>query len=79
MPRLLRAPLVHFVALGAVLLAVRDRFDPAPPPRPAVVIRSAAVARLAEAWTEEREYRSCMYHRPLAVWSVYTALRRRDS
>lgn len=35
--------------------------------------------RTPEAWTEEREYRSCMYHRPLAVWSVYTALRLRDS
>jgi non-lysosomal glucosylceramidase len=34
--------------------------------------------RTPEAWTEEREYRASMYHRPLAVWSVYTALRLRD-
>jgi non-lysosomal glucosylceramidase len=33
--------------------------------------------RTPEAWTEDREYRACMYHRPLAVWSVYTALRLR--
>jgi len=33
--------------------------------------------RTPEAWTEEREYRASMYHRPLAVWSVYTALRLR--
>jgi non-lysosomal glucosylceramidase len=31
--------------------------------------------RTPEAWTEEREFRASMYHRPLAVWSVYTALR----
>jgi non-lysosomal glucosylceramidase len=34
--------------------------------------------RTPEAWTEEREFRAGMYHRPLAVWSVYTALRLRD-
>lgn len=33
--------------------------------------------RTPEAWTEDRRYRACMYHRPLAVWSVYTALRLR--
>jgi non-lysosomal glucosylceramidase len=31
--------------------------------------------RTPEAWTEDRQYRASMYHRPLAVWSVYTALR----
>jgi hypothetical protein len=53
MTRLVRAPLLHFVVLGAALLAVRERLDPAPPTRPALVIRSADVARLAQAWTEE--------------------------
>jgi len=53
MTRLLRAPLVHFVVLGAALLAVRKRVDPVPPTRPPLVVRSADVARLAEAWTEE--------------------------
>jgi len=33
--------------------------------------------RTPEAWTEDREFRASMYHRPLAVWSVYTALRLR--
>jgi non-lysosomal glucosylceramidase len=31
--------------------------------------------RTPEAWTENREFRASMYHRPLAVWSLYTALR----
>jgi len=34
--------------------------------------------RTPEAWTEQREFRASMYHRPLAVWSVYTALRSRE-
>jgi non-lysosomal glucosylceramidase len=33
--------------------------------------------RTPEAWTEDRRFRAPVYHRPLAVWSVYTALRRR--
>ena len=53
MARLLRAPLVHFVALGAALLAVRSRLETGPAPRPSLMIRGADVARLAEAWTEE--------------------------
>jgi len=53
MTRLLRAPLLHFVVLGAALLAIRERVDPEPPPRPALVINSADIARLAEAWSEE--------------------------
>ena len=34
--------------------------------------------RTPEAWNEEREFRAQIYHRPLAVWSLYTALRVRD-
>ena len=34
--------------------------------------------RTPEAWNEERQFRAQMYHRPLAVWSLYTALRVRD-
>ena len=33
--------------------------------------------RTPEAWTEERRFRAPVYHRALAVWSVYTALRLR--
>ena len=31
--------------------------------------------RTPEAWTAERQFRAQSYHRPLAVWSLYTALR----
>ena len=31
--------------------------------------------RTPEAWTEDRRFRAAVYHRALAVWSVYTALR----
>jgi len=34
--------------------------------------------RTPEAWNEERQFRAQIYHRPLAVWSLYTALRVRD-
>ncbi|HKA49395.1 MAG TPA: GH116 family glycosyl hydrolase [Candidatus Dormibacteraeota bacterium] len=34
--------------------------------------------RTPEAWTQERQFRAQIYHRPLAVWSLYTALRVRD-
>ncbi len=53
MARVLRAPLLHFLALGGVLLALRGWIDPPRVPRPRVVITAADVARLAEAWTEE--------------------------
>ena len=33
--------------------------------------------RTPEAWTRERQFRAQLYHRPLAVWSLYTALRLR--
>ena len=33
--------------------------------------------RTPEAWTEERRFRAQTYQRPLAVWSLYTALRLR--
>jgi len=51
--RLLRAPVAHFLALGAVLLALRAWLDPPRAPRPRIVISAADVARLVEAWTEE--------------------------
>jgi non-lysosomal glucosylceramidase len=34
--------------------------------------------RTPEAWTEERRFRAQTYHRALAVWSLYTALRLRS-
>jgi non-lysosomal glucosylceramidase len=34
--------------------------------------------RTPEAWTEDRRFRAAVYHRPLAVWSLYTALRLRE-
>ncbi|MBO0686679.1 MAG: hypothetical protein J2P45_26330, partial [Candidatus Dormibacteraeota bacterium] len=33
--------------------------------------------RTPEAWKEDRTFRAAVYHRPLAVWSLYTALRLR--
>ena len=48
MARLLRAPLAHFLALGAALLALRGWFDPARAPKPRAVISAVDVARLAE-------------------------------
>ena len=55
MARLLRAPLVHFLALGGVLLALRAWWIPedAVVERPRIVIGAAALARLREAWVEE--------------------------
>jgi hypothetical protein len=55
MRRVLAAPLVHFLALGAVLLGIErwwapDRDDSA---RSAIVVRAADRARLREAWTAE--------------------------
>jgi non-lysosomal glucosylceramidase len=35
--------------------------------------------RTPEAWTAEREFRAARYHRPLAVWSMLTALRARSA
>ncbi|MBO0683781.1 MAG: bile acid beta-glucosidase, partial [Candidatus Dormibacteraeota bacterium] len=35
--------------------------------------------RTPEAWKEDRTFRAAVYHRPLAVWSLYTALRLRNS
>ncbi len=35
--------------------------------------------RTPEAWTERRQFRAQLYHRPLAVWSLYTALRVRSA
>jgi len=34
--------------------------------------------RTPEAWTEYRRFRAAVYQRPLAIWSLYTALRVRD-
>ena len=34
--------------------------------------------RTPEAWTEDRRFRAAVYHRPLAVWSLVTALRLRE-
>src|SRR5262245_37644658 len=52
---MLRSPLVHFLALGGALLALRMWWAPDEPrdPRPRVVIAAADVARLRAAWSEE--------------------------
>ncbi|HZP41704.1 MAG TPA: peptidylprolyl isomerase [Candidatus Binatia bacterium] len=47
---LLGAPLLHFLVLGAALLAVRDRWNPPAAARPRIVID---VARLRETWAAE--------------------------
>ena len=52
MRRLLRAPLVHFLAIGGALLALRSWVNPPEAaPRPRIVIDAADVARLRETWT----------------------------
>jgi len=52
---MLRSPLVHFLALGGALLALRTWWAPEAPrdARPQVVIAAADVARLRAAWSEE--------------------------
>lgn len=55
--RVLHAPFVHFLAIGAVLFAldrVGARWAPASSSRPTVVVRSEQLAGLREAWTGER-------------------------
>jgi hypothetical protein len=53
--RVLRAPLVHFLAIGAALLALRGWRDPASLAalRPTIEIGPGALGRLREAWREE--------------------------
>src|SRR5919204_1625297 len=53
MARVLRAPLLHFLALGAVLLGLRAWLAPASVPRARIAIGAADVARLRESWAEE--------------------------
>src|SRR2546426_9001950 len=55
MARVLRAPLLHFLVIGAALLALRAWWEPAAEPRPRIVIDAADVARLRETWTEEHD------------------------
>jgi peptidyl-prolyl cis-trans isomerase C len=52
---MLRSPLVHFLALGGALLALRMWWAPDEPrdARPQVVIAAGDVARLRAAWSEE--------------------------
>jgi len=52
---MLRSPLLHFLALGGALLALRTWWAPeeAHEARPRVVIAAADVARLRAAWSEE--------------------------
>lgn len=51
--RVLRAPLLHFLALGAVLLALRARWLPEDAgPRPRIVVGAADLARLRQTWAE---------------------------
>jgi hypothetical protein len=50
--RLLRAPLVHFLAIGGALLALRTWVGPRDaPPRQRIVIDAADVGRLRATWT----------------------------
>src|SRR2546425_1436471 len=53
MARVLRAPLLHFLVLGALLLGLRAWWEPASVPRTRIAIGAADLARLREAWTEE--------------------------
>jgi len=55
MGRVLRAPLLHFLAIGAVLLALRAWWEPtaASDPRGRIVLTAGDVARLRETWTAE--------------------------
>ncbi len=53
MARVLRAPLLHFLLLGALLLGIRGGWAPDAPPPPRIVIGVADLRRLREAWQEE--------------------------
>src|SRR5438128_1889639 len=53
MARVLRAPLLHFLVIGALLLGLRTWREPAAAPRARIVIGAADRARLRETWTEE--------------------------
>lgn len=53
MSRLLRAPLLHFLAIGGALLAVRTWWVPEETSRPRIVIATADVERLRQVWKEE--------------------------
>jgi hypothetical protein len=52
MARALRSPLLHFLVLGAALVAFRARFEASDGERPSIVIAARERARLREAWTE---------------------------
>src|SRR3989441_7217010 len=53
MARVLRAPLLHFLVIGALLLGLRAWWEPASVPRARIVIGAADLARLREAWAED--------------------------
>ena len=53
MARVLRAPLLHFLVIGGLLLGLRTWREPAAAPRARIVIGAADRARLRETWTEE--------------------------
>jgi len=53
MARVLRAPLLHFLVIGALLLGLRAWWEPASVPRARIVIGAADRARLRETWAEE--------------------------
>src|SRR5438128_5049330 len=53
MARVLRAPLLHFLVIGALLLGLRAWLEPASVPRARIVIGAADLPRLREAWTED--------------------------
>ncbi|HUE29652.1 MAG TPA: hypothetical protein VMR79_02190, partial [Verrucomicrobiae bacterium] len=53
MARVLRAPLLHFLALGGVLLGLRAWLAPVAAPRARIVIAAEDRARLRETWAEE--------------------------
>ena len=55
MARVLRAPLLHFLVIGALLLGLRAWWEPASVPRARIVIGAADLARLRETWTEEHD------------------------
>ena len=54
MSRVLRAPLVHFLAVGGLLVVARTWWVGAgSPAQPTILLSAADVGRLREAWTEE--------------------------
>src|SRR5438132_794139 len=53
MARVLRAPLLHFLVIGALLLGLRAWWEPASVPRARIVIGAADLARLREEGTED--------------------------